>query len=166
MMKGKRRLRYYLLKILRSKEAPIKIALGFAIGSAINFFPTFGFGVVLAGVLASLTRTNIPSSIAGDLLFKSFFPVLFILNIITGDLILGNSKQDLIIRFQSFSFREAEALIYAGKAFFIGALVNSAFLIASVGIAIFLVVQKHRLRIIRRIKRWSAADRFRQRGLW
>jgi len=85
-----RLVRYYLLKFLRLNGSPRKVALGFSLGVCMNFYPTFGFGLALAAVLAGLMRANITASLLGDTLFKFLFPVFFYLNYTVGDLIIGH----------------------------------------------------------------------------
>ena len=58
----KRRFKYLLIKLLRLKDHSHKVALGFSLGSVVNFVPTFGFGLILSVGLAKLCKGN---SIAG-----------------------------------------------------------------------------------------------------
>ncbi|MEH7590416.1 MULTISPECIES: DUF2062 domain-containing protein [Priestia] len=44
----KRRFKYLLIKLLRLKDHSHKVALGFSLGSVVNFVPTFGFGLIIS----------------------------------------------------------------------------------------------------------------------
>lgn len=133
-----RSIKYYSLKFLRLKGTPVKIALGFAIGAMVNFYPTFGFGIVIAGFLAGVLGGNITAGVVGDVIFKSFFPFFFYCDLLIGNKILGHHNYNLSKGLKKLIELEPRAFLYVGKAFFIGAIVNSLIL----GIILFFVVNK------------------------
>lgn len=83
----RRRLKFYLLKILHLHGSPHKVALGFALGCVINFIPTFGFAIPLAAFFAGLFRLNIVAAIIGDIVLKPLFPLCLYLDYRIGHLL-------------------------------------------------------------------------------
>ncbi|MGE5397570.1 MAG: DUF2062 domain-containing protein [Chitinophagales bacterium] len=83
----KKRVYAYLLEFFQKDDAPIRLAIGFAIGVCVNFLPTFGFGFPLAIALSFITRTSIIGSLIGETLSKVFFPIFLLLDVFTGNLL-------------------------------------------------------------------------------
>ncbi|MHB8171141.1 MAG: DUF2062 domain-containing protein [Thermincolia bacterium] len=131
-----RRLRYYILRFLRLKGTPRKVALGFAVGSIVNFYPTFGFGVPIAGAVAALVRGNIPAGIVGDILFKPLFPFFFYLDLLVGYKIMGLKADNLTQVAMDLAKLDPQAFLVAGKVFMWGAVINSLL----TGLVLFIVV--------------------------
>lgn len=65
----KRRFKYLLIKLLRLKDHSHKVALGFSLGSVVNFVPTFGFGIILSVGLAKLCKGNSIAGLIGGMFF-------------------------------------------------------------------------------------------------
>ncbi len=129
-------MRYYILKFLRLKGTPKKVALGFAVGSIVNFYPTFGFGVPIAGAVAAFVRGNIPAGIVGDILFKPLFPFFFYLDLLVGYKLMGLEADNLAQVAMDLAKLDPQAFLIAGKVFMFGALINSLL----TGLVLFLVV--------------------------
>lgn len=89
-MNLKRMLRYNYIKILRLEEAPEQIAMSVAIGTSIMFMPFFGFGIFIAYFVAMFLKVNKIATILTTLLWKLALPVFYVLNIITGNFIMGD----------------------------------------------------------------------------
>src|SRR6478752_362796 len=83
----KRRFKYLLIKLLRLKDHSHKVALGFSLGSIVNFIPTFGFGLMISVGLAKLCKGNSIAGLIGGMLFMWAFPLLFYLNMVVGSYI-------------------------------------------------------------------------------
>lgn len=131
-----RRLRLYLLLFFRIKDMPARVALGFAVGSCVNFFPTFGVGVPIALAAVRLVRGNIFAGLLGDLLFKPLFPLFFYLNLLVGNFLLGESRAEISQQLLGLVRMEWQAYVEVGKGFFLGAVSNSL----GLGLLLFLLV--------------------------
>ena len=128
-------------QVVEIKEKPYKVALGCALGIAINFIPTFGIGFVLAFLLAMLFRINRASAAVTSLVTGPLVPLMYALNFVVGGLILTpvlgeESVMDFIIRQYSMILKlgNIRDKIYGflelfGSTFLVGATVN-AFLFA------------------------------------
>ncbi len=145
----KRRLKYNLIKFLRLKGAPAKVALGFAIGACVNFYPTFGVGVPLAGLAAAVVFANVTAGILGDLVFKPLFPLFFYLNLTTGCLILPKQSMLPLYLGETLLKPSISTLGMLGKVFFIGAAINSLILGIILYVFIYFVVERYRLTILK-----------------
>ncbi len=146
-MKFRRAIRYYLLRFLRLRGTPWKVALGFALGACINFYPTFGIGVVVAGLLASAFRVSIAGALLGDLMFKSFFPIFFYFNLITGYYMTGQPHRYLLATLRKLlilSHLRIVELERFGRVFFLGALVNTLILGSILTALVYVVFSRHR----------------------
>jgi len=75
---------FHLVRLFRIRRQSERVARGFAVGLVVNFFPTFGFGVLISGVVARLAGGNAAAGLAGGGLLTFFWPVLFFLNIRVG----------------------------------------------------------------------------------
>lgn len=151
-MKFRRAVRYHLLKFLRLRGTPIRVALGFALGACINFYPTFGAGVVVAGLLATALRLNIAAAFLGDLTFKSLFPVFFYFNLLTGDFILGRRSRHLVmLMHKMFAFRHINFADWRffGTSFMLGAIINTLFLGTLLFILVHLLFARYRPSLMR-----------------
>lgn len=145
----KRQLKYNLIKFLRLKGSPSKLALGFAVGACVNFYPTFGFGVPLAGLAAGIILASIPAGLLGDIIFKPLFPVFFYLNLLTGHLLWTSRAQNVHHVWKALMDPKLSALADIGKVFFTGAIVNSIILGTILYIFINFIVERYRLSILK-----------------
>lgn len=153
----RRRAKFTLIKFLRLKGAPRKIALGFAIGACVNFYPTFGIGIPLAGLLAGLAMSSIPAGLMGDVAFKPFFPVFFYLNLLTGYIFCPRGNNDLDKMWTELLDMRLETFIKLGRIFFAGALVNTLVLGIVLYTVVYLVMCKYRRRLLQILTRRGQA---------
>ncbi len=155
-MKFRRAIRYYLLRLLRLRGTPWKVALGFALGACVNFFPTFGIGVLVAGLLASAFRVSIAGALLGDLMFKSFFPIFFYFNLITGYFLTGQPHRYVLAtlrRLLILSHLRIVELERFGSVFFLGAVVNTAVLGGILTALVYLIFSRYRPYLARYVYR-------------
>lgn len=138
-----------MIRLLRLKGSPSRLALGFAVGACINFFPTFGVGVPLAGLVAALFFTNIPAGLIGDIVFKPLFPFFFYLNLLNGHYILTHKYQKAQIILPALLHPDWTTLAIMGKVFFTGAIVNSLILGTILYIFVYFVVERYRLPLLK-----------------
>lgn len=133
--------RYFLLHLIRLFRARGKseeVARGFSIGLVVNFFPTFGFGIVLSPALARLFGGNVVAGLVGGALLFFFWPVLFFLNVQTGSLFV---KPPLLIdELEDVTERSIHTLQW-GATFMTGAILNA--LVTGV-VAYYLLLFIHR----------------------
>src|SRR3972149_4209447 len=66
----RRTFRYIYLRLVRVGGDPVHIALGFALGVFLGVFPTFGLGIPLSLLFASMFRWNRVSAILGSLVMN------------------------------------------------------------------------------------------------
>jgi uncharacterized protein (DUF2062 family) len=156
----KRQLKYNLIKFLRLQGAPRKLALGFAVGAIVNFYPTFGFGVVLAGLISALFWSNVPAGLLGDVIFKPFFPLFFYLNFKTGSLFWTNHIYKVENFWRNIVHHRIETIAVIGKIFFIGALINSLILGVLIYLVVYFVVKRYRHNVLRWLVARSRRNRF------
>jgi uncharacterized protein (DUF2062 family) len=62
--------RYIYLRLVRVGGDPVHVALGFALGVFLGVFPTFGIGIPLSLLFASLLRWNRVSAVLGSLVMN------------------------------------------------------------------------------------------------
>lgn len=62
--------RYIYLRLIRVGGDPVHIALGFSLGVFLGVFPTFGIGIPLSLLLASVLRWNRVSAMLGSLVMN------------------------------------------------------------------------------------------------
>lgn len=128
-----RRFLFHLIRFFRIRGASEKVARGFSLGLIVNFFPTFGFGVLISGLFARLFGGNALAGLAGGAVLTFFWPLLFYCNIRTGGLCLG---YDLVRDYDEVTERTMNALLW-GQAFTVGAIVNSLL----VGLCVYLLLR-------------------------
>lgn len=149
----RRQVRFTLIKFLRLKGAPRKIALGFAIGACVNFYPTFGIGVPLAGLLAGLAMASIPAGLLGDVAFKPLFPVFFYLNLVTGYIFWPRGYNHIHkIRVEHLEMKMA-TFYKLGKVFFAGALLNSLIMGTVLYAIVYFIMRKYRQPLLKMLMR-------------
>lgn len=145
----RRRLKYYLIKFLRLKGAPGKIALGFAVGACVNFFPTFGIGLPFAGLMAGMVTASIPAGLLGDLFFKPLFPLFFYLNLITGYFFWSDRAYNIKRLTKFLIHHKAAAFGAMGKAFFTGAIINSLILGTILYLIVYFIIERYRMQLLK-----------------
>ncbi len=69
--------RYIYLRLVRVGGDPVHIALGFSLGVFLGVFPTFGIGIPLSLLLASVFRWNRVSAVLGSLVMNPITTPLF-----------------------------------------------------------------------------------------
>lgn len=65
-----RTVRYIHLRLVRMGGNPVRIALGFSLGVFLGVFPTFGIGIPLSLLFASMFRWNRVSAVLGSLVMN------------------------------------------------------------------------------------------------
>ena len=124
-------------QVVEIKEKPYKVALGCALGIAINFIPTLGIGFILAYLLAMLFKINRASAAVTSLVTGPLVPLMYALNFVIGGLVLTpvlgeDSIRDFVISQYAMILRlgNVKDKIYGflelfGSTFLLGAAVNA-----------------------------------------
>lgn len=135
------------------KEKPGKLALGCAFGLMVNFFPTLGFGFLLALLLAIIFKANKVGATAISLITGPLIPLKYTLNLVTGGLIQAHGEgYDLFeiiahqyaLIFKLGGFRENlfSFLEFFGSTFMVGALINAAIFGVGFYFLVFLIISR------------------------
>jgi uncharacterized protein (DUF2062 family) len=90
LQKFKRWLRFKYIGLIRAKGGASMVAMGFAIGLAIEMFtlPTFGFAFLLIFPLVYLLKGNLPAALIGFVFGKVIYIPMAFLNAIVGGWVL------------------------------------------------------------------------------
>lgn len=123
-LKYRRRLKYYFIRLFRLKDSPKAVAGGAAFGLLTHFYPTFGFGPLFAVAMAGLFRTNIVAATLAWAVFMPLFPILFYLNFLMGDFLIGVPTKHIAYALHGMAHIRFWDIMKVGQAFFLGALVN------------------------------------------
>lgn len=108
----KAKARRYILKLFQREDASLQLAVGFAIGSCLNFYPTFGFGIPLSIALAFITRTSIIASFIGENLFKPAYFITLPFSAVVGSMFIPIPNLNNVMK----SFMSVESALNIGKA--------------------------------------------------
>lgn len=145
-MNIKRKIKYYIIRLLRLKTDAKDIAFGLTLGFFPNWFPTFGTGPIISVALAKLFKTNILSALIGGISGALLWPILFVINYKTGNYILDFSSSITDINEAEI---EAVSLFYyktkeIGFVFLSGAIINSIIFSFIIYFTSYVVFKKYR----------------------
>lgn len=150
--KFERRFKFLLISLLRIHDKSHSIALGFCLGTLINFVPSFGFGPVISVAFARLFRGNSVAGFLGGVSLIWAFPILFYLNFIVGQALLPAELTEIVEEIKDTG-DAIEAGLHLGKAFFIGMVVNMVVAGVTIYFAILTVLTKYRKRLLKYVYR-------------
>jgi len=125
---------YNAIRLTRIRGASERVARGFAVGLMVNFFPTFGFGVLISGFCARLLGGNLLAGLAGGAVLGFSWPLLFLLNIWVGGLFYRPPV--VLDELADVTEKTVNALVW-GRTFTVGAILNSLV----VGITVYLLLR-------------------------
>jgi uncharacterized protein (DUF2062 family) len=125
---------FNLIRLFSIRGQSERVARGFALGLTVNFFPTFGFGVVISAALARLMGGNIVAGFVGGASLTFFWPLLFYLNMRTGSLFVRPPM--VIDELDDVTEKSMDALVW-GQTFTFGALLNSL----AAGVFVYLLLR-------------------------
>jgi uncharacterized protein len=154
-MKLKRRSKYFMIRFFRLKASPHQVAMGFALGFAPNWFPTFGVGPFLSAGLAKITRVNVLAAFIGGVIGTPLWPILFWMNYRMGIIFIKNpSKVDEI---EDVEYIEAVSdtvgsLQTGSMQFLTGALINMLIAAFIMYVLVYYLFKKYRVNILTRLK--------------
>jgi uncharacterized protein (DUF2062 family) len=147
---------YHLITLFRIRDRSERIARGFAVGLIVNFFPTFGFGVLISPAVAKVCGGHIAAGFAGGALLTFFWPFLFYLNMRMGACFVRSPIA--IEALEDVTDRSIDALQW-GQTFMVGAVANSLLVGGSVYLVLRLAYARVRPRALAWFRSHSAALR-------
>jgi uncharacterized protein (DUF2062 family) len=148
--KAHRPMHYHALRLFRVRDGAERAGRGFALGMIVNFFPTFGFGFLISGVLAKLCRGNFIAGLAGGALLTPFWLVLFYMNMVVGGWLMDRVHP---ITLDQITEATVQKHVW-GTTFLVGAGVNSVFFgLIAYGFVTWLM-QEHRVAVLKKFRLW------------
>lgn len=132
---------YNFIRLFRLRSATEHVARGFAIGLVVNFFPTFGIGMLISGAVAKAAGGSMVAGLVGGASLSLVWPFLFYLNLRTGSVFVRPTI--IVNEFEELTEKTMSALKW-GQTFTLGAILNSVM----VGLAAYfsLLFLYHRIR--------------------
>lgn len=124
---------YNAIRLTRIRGKSERVARGFALGLVVNFFPTFGFGMLISGFVARALGGNFVAGVVGGAMLNFFWPALFYLNIHSGQLLFRPPVA--VEHLEDVTEKTMDALLW-GRTFTAGAIFNAAV----VGLAAYLLL--------------------------
>ncbi|WP_319638081.1 DUF2062 domain-containing protein [Cytobacillus luteolus] len=157
LLSWKRKIKLMLLKLFRLRDNAHSVAIGFTVGLLLNFIPTFGIGPLASAALPKLFRGNSVAGLIGGILLVWAFPLLFYLNIVTGDILFPIKIEEIAIEHGIEETEEViEAGITIGKAFIVGMIVNMLIAGLLSYITVYLIFKRSRRKVLLLIyKKWN-----------
>ena len=132
---------FSVVRLLRIRSATEHIARGFSVGLTINFFPTFGLGMVCSGFLAKAAGGSFVAGVIGGTILGMLWPALFLLNMWTGSLFLA--PPIVVSELDDVTPKTMDALMW-GATFMTGAILNSVLVGGTVYLMLILVYDRVR----------------------
>lgn len=151
MKKWRRRIKYYLLRLLRQRSGSHTIALGFSIGFLPNLYPTFGFGPFISLFLARIFRGNPISALLGATMGAWLWPFFFYVNYKVGAWIT-HREVDLDRLVEENIEEVAEDVGGIGWNFMVGSVVNTIIIGIAFYALAFYLFGKYRGSLLAHIK--------------
>lgn len=132
---------YNVIRLFRIRGASERVARGYSLGLIVNFFPTFGFGVLVSAFFARALGGNAVAGLIGGATLTFLWPLLFYVNMRVGSLFYRPPVpvEDL----GDVTEKTVSALVW-GKTFTMGAIVNSVLVGALVYTLLRLIYEKSR----------------------
>jgi len=119
--------RAYYIKIIEVSDSPKRIARGAALGLAFDFLPIPVISIPLSYVVARLTRCNPVAAVGTVVFFKLAVPFFYTLNVIAGNVLLGDlPRPEITLSGASLPDFFLAKLVEHGYPFLVGSLVNAA----------------------------------------
>lgn len=116
---------FHSIRLFRIRGQNERVARGFTLGMIVNFFPTFGFGVLISGFVARVFGGNGVAGFVGGATLTFAWPLLFYLNIRVGRFFV---RPPIVVdEIADVTEKTVDALVW-GRTFMMGSLVNSLIL--------------------------------------
>lgn len=142
------RAKEYYSKVMDLPDSPKKVALGVAMGTAMDFLPVPIISIPISYVLAKLLRINAAAAVLAVIFFKWAVPFFFAVNYMVGRLILGGKGPVPAPEIHLTGFDAwLQWVMHLGYPFLLGAFINASL----AGTAMYFLVK--RLLLCRQLKR-------------
>lgn len=140
--------RAYYNKVMDLSDSPKKIAAGVALGLAFDFLPIPVISIPLSYLVARITRCNPVAAVATVVFFKLAVPFFYTLNIVVGNVLLGDVPGlDISSAGTSIFAPFLDMLAEHGYPFLVGSLVNATLVwLAVYSLLMFLLERRRRRR--------------------
>lgn len=114
-------------KVLNLPDSPRKIALGVALGTALDFLPIPIISIPISYVLAKISKVNAAATVLTVVFFKWAVPFFFALNYYTGSMLLWGTNYQYLSHRSILSAADTWTgwIKALGYPFMLGAVVNS-----------------------------------------
>lgn len=114
-------------KVLNLPDSPRKIALGVAMGTALDFLPIPIISIPISYVLAKIFKVNAAATVLTVIFFKWAVPFFFALNYYTGSMLLWGTNHQYLSHRSILSAADTWIgwIKVLGYPFMLGAVVNS-----------------------------------------
>lgn len=122
-----RRLKEKYALVMDLPDAPVKVAHGVALGTALDFLPLPLVSIPIAYFMARLIHVNGVAAVISAMFLKFMVPVFYALNMMTGMLLLGQwpvSRAEAMEQMTNLQWNNYLAEL--GYSFLAGAFVNGA----------------------------------------
>lgn len=119
------RCKEYYTRVLDLPDAPVKVAWGAALGTALDFYPIPIISIPVAYLLARLIGSNGVAAALAAAFFKWAVPFFYLFNVAVGQLITGDWSMTVAVFNGSAGVEWTDALSALSVPFFVGALFNS-----------------------------------------
>lgn len=98
----KRYIKYIYFRLKRQKGSPHNFAVGLSIGTGVAFLPFYGMHFIFVFLLCGLFKGNVFAGIVASFLSNPItFPLIFALDTILGNIVLGRASIQSIVHFFS-----------------------------------------------------------------
>jgi uncharacterized protein (DUF2062 family) len=151
---------YYIIRLFRIRSTTEHIARGFAIGLVVNFFPTFGVGMLISGFLAKAIGGSAIAGLVGGAALALAWPVLFYLNLRTGSIFRQPSI--VVEDFDDVTPKVMDTLLW-GKTFTLGAILNSLLVGLAAYVTVLLLYHRIRPPVLAYFRRHARVHQYRFR---
>lgn len=152
-LRGKSWLLLQAIRFFRIPGDSESVARGFAVGLVVNFFPTFGFGVLISGFVARLMGGNSLAGLLGGATLTFAWPILFYLNYQVGSFLT-----DVALPSPAGGDAPlASSSSAVGLAFMVGAVANSLFFGFAIYLSILLIHPRLRRTALQALAGWLKA---------
>lgn len=145
------KLRAYYHKVMSLPDSPRKIAGGVALGLSFDFLPIPIISIPLSYLAARLVRLNPVAAVATVVIFKLAVPVFFTLNVLTGNIFLGDMPGPEItipgtLPGSSFLSLFFDKLVEHGYPFLLGSVINATLVWLAVYFLLMFLLERRRRR--------------------
>ncbi len=154
-MNFKRRVIYYLIRLLRINASPRKVAASLTLGFIPSWIPTFGLGPILSVGIVKVFRGNILAAVIGGIIGTPIWPLLFFLNYQVGELVLRtNSSIDTLdeVEYLDVGNQTLWSIKAGSMLFFTGSMINIIIFSILSYLLTYFLIKRYRALIVKKLR--------------